>query len=368
VLTGLGETCETINVCGEPRAICAAREFSGTNYFTLAATVLSPDGYPAFFCSAAPTDEPTCRPTRPGEFTGLRTPGDGDGDGFGNDTDNCPQVFNPVRPQIDGFLQADSDSDGLGDACDPTPLASDLDGDSVRNELDNCPWDANQDQADGDGDGKGDVCDACPAVSNPDTSCPAQGPVEATIVEIQTGTIAVGTTVTIRDVVVTGVGSSTFHVQDPNFSPDTRFSGITIYTGGAPGVVVDDQVDVTGDVEEFFGDTELENATVVVTGTSSPIVATPVTVAEAATEAYEGVLVTLTDGVMTDPAYDCSVTPPCTDSGLWEIDGPNGVLVYDRYYEEADWSSQIGVLPVTGVMMYRFDRRRVMPRTASDFR
>jgi len=42
--------------------------------------------------------------------------GDLDGDGIANDVDNCPDVANPS--------QVDSDLDGLGDACDPTPTSS----------------------------------------------------------------------------------------------------------------------------------------------------------------------------------------------------------------------------------------------------
>jgi hypothetical protein len=46
----------------------------------------------------------------------LPPTGDLDGDGIPNDADNCPSTANPT--------QADSDHDGLGDACDPTPTSS----------------------------------------------------------------------------------------------------------------------------------------------------------------------------------------------------------------------------------------------------
>lgn len=39
-------------------------------------------------------------------------PNDVDGDGVPNASDNCPSIANPD--------QADSDHDGIGDACDPT--------------------------------------------------------------------------------------------------------------------------------------------------------------------------------------------------------------------------------------------------------
>jgi len=90
---------------------------------------------------------------------------DQDGDGFGdpeqsvsestqpagyvsNDADNCPDVRNPT--------QADTDRDGIGDACDSF---TDRDGDGVADSQDNCPTQTNGNQLDSDEDGIGDVCD-----------------------------------------------------------------------------------------------------------------------------------------------------------------------------------------------------------------
>jgi hypothetical protein len=93
---------------------------------------------------------------------------DTDGDGFGdpgftvNDcaTDNCVEVANPD--------QADSDEDGVGDACDVCPLVRDpaqrdRDHDGQGDACDSCL------DPDGDGFGSGsEVCarDNCPAVAN----------------------------------------------------------------------------------------------------------------------------------------------------------------------------------------------------------
>jgi len=102
----------------------------------------------------------------PGNF-GMGDNDDPDMDGIINSLDNCPISYNPG--------QADLDSNGVGDLCDP-----DIDGDGIANELDNCPFLANSDQADLDSNGVGDLCDPdidgdgiangldnCPFVANP---------------------------------------------------------------------------------------------------------------------------------------------------------------------------------------------------------
>lgn len=74
---------------------------------------------------------------------------DFDGDGVPDNVDNCVSVPNPD--------QADSDNDGVGNACELT--GGDTDGDGIPDATDNCPANANADQADKDGDGIGDACD-----------------------------------------------------------------------------------------------------------------------------------------------------------------------------------------------------------------
>lgn len=83
---------------------------------------------------------------------------DSDGDGIGDACDVCVAVPNPD--------QVDSDSDGWGDVCDncamqPQTDQANRDGDEWGDACDNCPFDFQTDQLDRDGDGIGDACDSC---------------------------------------------------------------------------------------------------------------------------------------------------------------------------------------------------------------
>ena len=83
---------------------------------------------------------------------------DTDGDGFPDVADSCPGLANPE--------QADSDGDGVGDACD-VDAGPDADGDGIPDASDVCPGIADPAQADGDGDGMPDASDDCPGVADP---------------------------------------------------------------------------------------------------------------------------------------------------------------------------------------------------------
>jgi len=118
--------CDTFDVCTTAKTLCLSAEI-GKNLAALQSAV--PNAYPPSLCGIPP-NEPTCTPMRAASvdgstvYTGTPSQSDADGDGIADDADNCPDVFNPVRPMDDG-AQADDDDDDAGDACDPCPVDAD---------------------------------------------------------------------------------------------------------------------------------------------------------------------------------------------------------------------------------------------------
>jgi cytosine/adenosine deaminase-related metal-dependent hydrolase len=311
-----GTACESLgDVCGHQKRACVAQDIPGA---TLSAVRTAGEAiYPLFFCNdKQPTSEPSCTPWRT-EYSNGITADDQDGDGIANDADDCPSIFNPVRP-LDLGKQADIDGDGKGDVCDPCPLdaqdgcpkldANDVDADGITNGMDNCPEAANPDQADKDMDGHGDVCDSC-AEPNPGTPiCPPPAIAIKTIRDpMDPKHPAQGTLVTIAEAYVTAVrpaaGTSRgFYVQDTTLTP---YSGIFIFTGSTtPTVKIGNKVRITGSYTEFNGLSEVGTPIVTILDAGTMLPFDPITVANpsglatggAEAEGYESMLVRV-DGV-----------------------------------------------------------------------
>ena len=380
LVPGGQEGCESLTggVCGVDKTVCVQREV-GTSFDSLASA--NSGSYDLFFCGAPP-DEPTCVPTRPAEYDGP-TGTDMDGDGVGDDSDNCPTVFNPVRVLDDG-VQADHDGDGLGDVCDPCPMDADTeecstpdpndrDGDGEPDDTDNCPSQSNPEQEDGDDDGLGDLCDPCPADANP-----GGAPCPATIYEVKQGTVSVGSSVAVTGVVTAGGEGGPFFVQVPEAQHDAelgyRYSGVYVYLASSqtdlPAVAVGDVVEVWGAVTNFFDQIEIASVSSVTLLESALPVPTPVTVSPAAVATdgdeawdYEGVLIEVRNAEVTslDPPAHASDSTPINE---FVVD--DSLRVNDFYYLMDPFPFVGDVLDITGVLRFAYGDSKLEPRDEND--
>lgn len=380
LMTAFGATtgCEALDVCGVQKAVCSEAE-TGATIADHRARIAS-NAYDLFFCDAPPT-EPSCIPYRSGEFIGVGSATDDDGDGIANDLDNCPSIFNPIRP-MDNGVQADFDSDMVGDACDPCPLQdgisgcappdpNDLDGDGVANAADNCPGLANMDQADADMDLIGDVCDECPNESNlGGVAC------SRTIYELKQKTVTSGRA-GLRNVMVTAVADTGYFVQhvegDASYDAvlGADYSGVFVYTSAAGDKpTVGDRIDLDGDIGEFFGQVQVSNGTITTLSSGNalpnPVLVSPADVGAETPRgaALEGVLIEVQAVTVTElnPAAGPGDSDPTNE---FVVDGM--LKVNDLMYRLEPFP-QVGeaLTFVRGILRLANESYKLEPRDAFD--
>lgn len=388
-------TCEDIDVCGVKKKACVKNDLGSV---TLEALQGEADKtYPLFFCRGkVPTNEPSCTPYRgptanfasASSYVSGPTATDKDGDGVGDAQDNCPTIFNPIRP-MDNDKQVDGDGDGIGDACDKCPLdpgesctppnADDLDDDGVINALDNCPELANADQADDDKDGKGNACDVCSTKSNPGQDiCAAVYSVIELRDVANARHPAIGARVSVKDLYVTGLrtfGSGRgFFAQDAS---GAALTGLYVETGtSSPTVGVGNKVAVDGDYAEVYGITTLRNPTITVSdaGTTLPFAPKFFTTAEisndgatdgASAEGYESMLCEVRAVTVSNVNPD---SPKDFDEFTLLDASPIGLRVDDYLFDALDnnYAAATPFSQVVGICGFSFKNRKIYPRTAAD--
>jgi cytosine/adenosine deaminase-related metal-dependent hydrolase len=389
-------------VCGKAKSACVDVRTSAAPTLT-AILEAGQVYYPPFFCKdEVPTEEPSCVPSRAetesvkgsSAYTGTTSDTDLDGDGIPNEQDNCPKIFNPVRP-MDSGRQADADNDGIGDACDECPedptqqcthaTSGDLDGDGIPNGLDNCPEKANDNQADADKDGRGDVCDQCSVSNAGAVPCPMT--ISTVRDKSASGHPKVPTVVSVEGFVSARKTNDFVYIQEQ--TTGAPWQGIYVPAGALVGTAttgakIGQKVEVVGKSAELFSVNQITAARIRIidatAATMTPLAVTAAqvgTTAGAAAEPYESLLVRVggapasviitNDNPDTGPFFELVVTGNLRlDDFIWARYGtPATCDPAPCAYPPAGFTGGTAFSSITGIMGYSFGNRKLYPRGAT---
>jgi len=271
-LSGAARDCSAVadqcndGACDELVDACVPLPVAnGTSCEATACT--DPDSCQSGTCLAGPVrncdDANVCTVNACDNFIGcLSTPINCD-DGDACTIDNCDPVTG-CRNVLD---TADSDGDGLRDACDLCPLdpANDGDGDGLCANQDNCPLVFNPDQLNVDTDGLGNLCDpdtkyvdassgctggGCGSASNPYQSIGAAlaGTTGRQAIVVQPGTYPENISIAGRRIDLQSLvgpagttiqgGGTTPAVNFPSAAARRRLYGFTVTHGGSSSAIV----------------------------------------------------------------------------------------------------------------------------------
>jgi predicted extracellular nuclease/endonuclease I len=165
-----------------------------------------------------------------------------------------------------------------------------------------------------------------------------------------------GQTVNVTGI-VTAVNSSSFNISAP---AGGAWNGILVYNNTA-NPTIGDEVTFNGQVVEYNNLTELSNINgFQVLSQGNSVTPTVITTAQASTEAYEGVLVTV---------ENVSVTQAPSNYNEWYVtDGSGDAQIDDEYGYIPEPAPSIGQVysSITGILDYKYGSFGISPRDAND--
>jgi hypothetical protein len=315
------QACEPLLVCGAGKLVCAHETGLSLSEIQSAGEAV----YPLFSCEL-PENEPSCTSLVERE---------------------CPAGESQCEPPLP-----------LGD-----PSQLDEDGDGVPDALDVCARVPDAEQSDGDHDGRGDACDPCPA-SNPGlTACP----VSIATLRGPTTRLALRTAVSILGARVTAVrtqGARGFYLEDGDHAP---YSGIFVYTDDkAPGVTVDDALDIQGYFDSYQGTDELVEAEIVTRDPGAPYAPLLVPLASAADGSAKAA--GLASLFIRIENVEVAATNPDDPNDYDETALLGGLRLDDLVYPELDNTFAVGTrfASVSGNLGFSFAHQKLFPRSAED--